>query len=100
MGPWLVTADEVPDPQALNLWLDLDGRRIQDSDTGDMIFSVAFIIHYLSKFMSLLPGDIITTGTPAGVGMGFKPPTYLVPGQSMELSVDGLGVQRQRVIAG
>lgn len=100
VGPWLVTADEVPDPQALNLWLDLDGRRIQDSDTGDMIFSVAFIIHYLSKFMSLLPGDIITTGTPAGVGMGFKPPTYLVPGQSMELSVDGLGVQRQRVIAG
>ena len=100
VGPWLVTADEVPDPQALNLWLDLDGRRIQDSDTGDMIFSVAFIIHYLSKFMSLLPGDIITTDTPAGVGMGFKPPTYLVPGQSMELSVDGLGVQRQRVIAG
>ncbi len=100
VGPWLVTPDEVPDPQALNLWLDLDGRRIQDSDTGDMIFSVAFIIHYLSKFMSLLPGDIITTGTPAGVGMGFKPPTYLVPGQSMELSVDGLGVQRQRVIAG
>jgi len=100
VGPWLVTADEVPDPQALNLWLDLDGRRIQDSDTGDMIFSVAFIIHYLSKLMILLPGDIITTGTPAGVGMGFKPPTYLVPGQSMELSVDGLGVQRQRVIAG
>jgi 2-keto-4-pentenoate hydratase/2-oxohepta-3-ene-1,7-dioic acid hydratase in catechol pathway len=100
VGPWLVTPDEVPDPQGLTLWLDLDGQRIQDSDTGDMIFSVAFIIHYLSKFMSLLPGDIITTGTPAGVGMGFKPPTYLVPGQSMELSVDGLGVQRQRVIAG
>lgn len=100
VGPWLVTPDEVPDPQALDLWLDLDGQRTQESDTGDMIFSVAFIIHYLSRFMSLLPGDIITTGTPAGVGMGFKPPTYLVPGQSMELSVQGLGVQRQRVIAG
>lgn len=100
VGPWLVTPDEVPDPQALRLWLDIDGQRIQDSDTGDMIFSVGFIIHYLSRFMTLHPGDIITTGTPSGVGMGFDPPVYLKPGQVMELSVEGLGQQRQRAIAG
>ncbi len=100
VGPWLVTPDEVPDPQELRQWLELDGKRIQDSDTGDMIFSVAHIIHYLSNFMSLMPGDIITTGTPEGVGMGFNPPTYLKPGQTMELSVEGLGIQRQTAVEG
>lgn len=100
IGPWLVTPDEVPDPQALRLWLDVDGQRLQDSDTGDMIFGVAFVIHYLSRFMSLHPGDIISTGTPEGVGMGFDPPVYLKPGQRIALSVEGLGTQRQQVVAG
>lgn len=99
VGPWLVTADEVPDPQALALSLDLNGERVQDSDTSDMIFSVRQIVSYMSRFMRLLPGDIIATGTPSGVGMGMKPPRFLKPGDVMELRIEGLGAQRQEVVA-
>lgn len=99
IGPWLVTTDEVPDPQALNIWLEVDGERRQDGTTADMIFGVGFVVSYLSRFMRLMPGDIITTGTPAGVGMGMTPETYLKPGQVMRLGVDGLGEQEQRVVA-
>jgi len=96
IGPWLVTRDEIPDPQSLNLWLDIDGHRYQDSSTSDMIFSVAEIISHLSEFMSLHPGDVISTGTPEGVGMGQKPePLYLKPGQEMRLGIEGLGEQCQ-----
>lgn len=100
IGPWLVTADEVPDPQALALTLDLNGQRMQEGGTDDMIFSVARIISHLSQFMRLVPGDIIATGTPAGVGMGMKPQRFLRPGDVMELEVAGLGRQRQTVVAG
>lgn len=99
VGPWLVTADEVPDPQNLSLSLSLNGEVMQSSSTSDMVFSVAEIISYLSRFMALAPGDIIATGTPEGVGMGLKPPRYLKPGDVMELTVEGLGVQRQEVLA-
>src|SRR5580698_6407342 len=99
IGPWLVTADEVPDPQALNLWLEVDGHRYQNGSTSTMVFGVAHLISYLSRFMSLQPGDIITTGTPPGVGMGQKPPIYLRPGNVMRLGVDGLGEQRQTVVS-
>ncbi len=99
VGPWLVTADEVPDPQALGLTLSLNGDVMQDSRTGDMIFGVAEIISHMSQFMELRPGDVIATGTPEGVGMGMKPPRYLVPGDVMELEVEGLGRQRQVVKA-
>ncbi|EIE51391.1 2-hydroxyhepta-2,4-diene-1,7-dioate isomerase [Salipiger aestuarii] len=98
-GPWLVTADDVPDPQALALSLDLNGARVQDSDTSDMIFGVAQIVSYLSKFMELLPGDLISTGTPSGVGLGMKPPRFLRAGDTMALRVEGLGEQRQDVVA-
>ncbi|MGB0440625.1 MAG: fumarylacetoacetate hydrolase family protein [Paracoccaceae bacterium] len=98
-GPYLVTADEVPDPQALAVTLDLNGARVQDSDTSDMIFSVAEIISYMSQFMLLQPGDIIATGTPAGVGMGMSPQRFLVPGDVMEIEVAGLGRQRQVCVA-
>jgi len=99
IGPWLVTADEVPDPQALNLWLEVDGKRYQDGTTGKMIFDVATIISYLSNFMSLQPGDVISTGTPPGVGMGVKPePVYLKAGQTMRLGIEGLGEQTQKVV--
>ncbi len=97
VGPYLVTADEVPDPQALRLILSLNGEIRQNSSTGDMIFSVAEIISYMSRFMTLLPGDIIATGTPEGVGMGAKPPRFLRAGDEMELEVEGLGKQVQRV---
>lgn len=97
IGPWLVTRDEVPDPQALRLWLDLDGQRRQDGSTATMIFGAAHLVSYVSQFMSLQPGDIISTGTPPGVGLGQKPPVYLRPGQEMRLGVEGLGEQRQRV---
>ncbi|QNK31907.1 fumarylacetoacetate hydrolase family protein [Serratia sp. JUb9] len=98
-GPWLVTADEVPDPQNLRLWLEVDGRRYQDGSTRTMIFSVAHIISYLSRFMSLQPGDVISTGTPPGVGMGQHPqPVYLRAGQTMRLGIDGLGEQRQTTV--
>jgi 2,4-didehydro-3-deoxy-L-rhamnonate hydrolase len=95
VGPWLVTADEVPDPQALRLWLSLNGKVVQDSDTSDMIFTVRQIISYMSQFMKLLPGDIIATGTPSGVGLGMKPPVFLKPGDVMELEIEGLGRQKQ-----
>ena len=99
LGPWLVTADEVPDPQTLSLWLDVNGRRRQTGKTSDMIFPVSFLISHLSHFMTLLPGDVIATGTPAGVGAGCKPPEFLKPGDVIELGVEGLGRQRQEVIA-
>lgn len=97
-GPYLVTADEVPDPQALRLSLSVNGKTMQDHSTADMIFSVAEIISYLSEFMALVPGDVICTGTPQGVGMGLKPPRYLVSGDVMELEVEGLGQQRTEVL--
>ena len=96
IGPWLVTPDEVADPQALRLWLDVDGQRMQDGSTATMIFGVAHLISYISRFMSLQPGDVIATGTPPGVGMGQKPaPVYLRPGQTLRLGVEGLGEQVQ-----
>ena len=99
-GPWLVTRDEVPDPHQLRLWLEVDGHRYQDGSTSTMIFKVPEIIAYLSRFMTLHPGDVISTGTPPGVGMGIKPaPVYLRAGQTMRLGIDGLGEQQQRVIA-
>jgi 2,4-didehydro-3-deoxy-L-rhamnonate hydrolase len=100
VGPWLVTADEVPDPQALDLWLDLNGRRFQTGNTRTMIFGVAAIVSYLSRFMTLQAGDLVTTGTPPGVGMGVKPaPVFLKPGDTMRLGIAGLGEQRQTVHA-
>lgn len=98
IGPWLVTTDEVPDPQNLVMWLDVDGHRYQNGTTRTMVFGVAYLISYLSRFMSLQPGDIISTGTPPGVGLGQKPPVYLRPGNAMTLSVESLGRQSQRVI--
>ncbi len=99
VGPWLVTRDEVPDPQNLGLWLDVDGHRYQDGTTQTMIFGVATVISYLSQFMTLEPGDIISTGTPPGVGMGHKPdPIYLTVGQKIEMGVEGLGTQSQKTI--
>jgi len=99
VGPWLVTADEVPDPQDLPMWLELDGRRMQDGSTRTMIFDVRTIVSYVSRFITLHPGDIITTGTPPGVGMGMRPPVYLRPGQVMRVGIEGLGVQTQRTVA-
>jgi 2-keto-4-pentenoate hydratase/2-oxohepta-3-ene-1,7-dioic acid hydratase in catechol pathway len=99
IGPWLVTPDEVPDPQNLALWLEVDAHRYQNGNTATMIFRVAHLVSYLSRFMSLQPGDIISTGTPPGVAMGMKPPKYLRPGSTMRLGVEGLGVQTQRVVA-
>lgn len=99
IGPWLVTADEVPDPQALHLWLEVDGHRYQDGNTATMVFGVAEIVSYLSRFMSLHPGDVISTGTPPGVGLGQRPPRYLDVGNVMRLGIGGLGEQRQRVVA-
>ena len=98
IGPWLVTADEVPDPQALDLWLDVDGHRFQNGNTRTMVFGVAQLVSHLSRFMSLQPGDIISTGTPPGVGLGQKPPRYLVAGQTIRLGIQGLGVQTQRTV--
>ncbi|MDC7831061.1 MULTISPECIES: ureidoglycolate lyase [Pseudomonas] len=100
LGPWLVTADEVADPQNLDLWLEVDGHRYQNGNTRTMIFTVAQIIAYLSRCMSLQPGDVISTGTPPGVGMGVKPQSvYLKPGQEMRLGIQGLGEQHQRTVA-
>ncbi|MBT9477508.1 fumarylacetoacetate hydrolase family protein [Polaromonas sp.] len=99
IGPWLVTRDEVADPQNLGMWLDVNGRRMQTGSTRTMIFSVAKIVSYVSQFMTLEPGDVITTGTPPGVGMGMKPPVYLKAGDQIALGIDGLGEQRQRVVA-
>lgn len=98
IGPWLVTRDEISDPQNLKLWCEVDGKRYQDGTTETMIFGVKKVVSYLSQFMTLMPGDVITTGTPPGVGMGQNPPTYLKPGQVMSLGIEGLGVQRQELI--
>jgi 2-keto-4-pentenoate hydratase/2-oxohepta-3-ene-1,7-dioic acid hydratase in catechol pathway len=98
-GPWLVTRDEVPDPQNLAMWLDVDGRRMQNGSTKTMIFGVATLVSYVSQFITLHPGDIISTGTPPGVGMGMKPaPVYLKPGQVVRLGIAGLGEQQQNVV--
>ncbi|MGH9503972.1 MAG: fumarylacetoacetate hydrolase family protein [Terriglobales bacterium] len=99
IGPWLVTPDEVPDPQNLDLWLEVDGHRYQNGSTKTMVFGVSYLISYLSRFMSLRTGDIISTGTPPGVGLGQKPPTYLRPGNVIKLGIPGLGQQQQKVIA-
>ena len=101
VGPWLVTQDEVPDPQDLDLWLDVNGRRMQTGNSRTMIFDVRTLVSYVSRYMTLLPGDVIATGTPPGVGMGIKPePVWLVPGDEVRLGISGLGEQRQRVVAG
>lgn len=99
LGPYLVTKDEVADPHNLRLWLKLNGEKLQDGNTRDFIFNIPYVVSYLSQFMSLMPGDIISTGTPDGVGLGFKPPRYLKPGDVMELGVDGLGVSKQTAVA-
>jgi len=98
-GPWVVTADEVPDPGKLALWTEVNGERRQNSNTADLIFGVDEIVSYVSQFMTLLPGDVIPTGTPSGVGMGFKPPRFLKPGDRVRLSVEGLGEQNQLLVA-
>jgi 2-keto-4-pentenoate hydratase/2-oxohepta-3-ene-1,7-dioic acid hydratase in catechol pathway len=98
-GPWLVTADEVGDPQTLGCWLEVNGQMRQKSNTSDMIFGVAEIVSYMSRFMRLVPGDLIATGTPEGVALGMKPPVWLKPGDEMRLGIDKLGEQRQRIVA-
>ncbi len=98
-GPWLVTRDEVPDPQNLDMYLEVNGHRYQNGTTRTMVYGVAHLVSYISQFMSLQPGDIISTGTPPGVGMGQNPPLYLKPGDVMELGIEGLGVQQQRTVA-
>jgi len=98
-GPWLVTRDEIPDPNNLGIWLELDGRRVQDGSTSMMMFKVTQLVSYCSQFFTLHPGDIISTGTPPGAGIGQKPPFYLLAGQTMRLGVDGLGEQMQTVVA-
>jgi 2-keto-4-pentenoate hydratase/2-oxohepta-3-ene-1,7-dioic acid hydratase in catechol pathway len=97
IGPWLVTPDEIPDPQSLSLWLEVNGERVQNSSTRTMIFPIAHLVSYISRYMILEPGDLVTTGTPPGVGLGMKPPRFLKPGDVMTLSVEGLGEQRQVV---
>lgn len=100
IGPWLVTTDEITNPQNLNLWLEVDGKRYQESNTKEMVKTVAQLVSYLSQFFTLYPGDIISTGTPHGVGLGQKPdPIYLRPGQTMHLGIDGLGEQTQKTVA-
>lgn len=99
IGPWLVTSDEIPDPQNLRLWLEVDGHRYQDGSTATMVFNVAHLISYISRYMSLQPGDIISTGTPPGVGLGQKPPRFLNAGNVIRLGVEGLGVQQQTVVS-
>jgi 2,4-diketo-3-deoxy-L-fuconate hydrolase len=99
IGPYLVTAEDVPNPQALDLWLEVDGHRYQSGTTATMVFGVAYLISFLSRFMSLQPGDIISTGTPPGVGLGQHPPTYLKPGNRMRLGITGLGEQNQLVVS-
>lgn len=99
LGPFLATRDEISDPHKLRLWLTVNGEKVQDGNTSDFIFDIPTVISYLSQFMSLMPGDIISTGTPEGVGLGFKPPRYLKPGDVIELGIDGLGSARQEVVA-
>ena len=98
LGPWLVTADEIPDPQQLQMFLEVNGQRMQSENTSDMIFSVSYLIWYVSQFMVLEPGDIINTGTPSGVGLGLKPPRYLKPGDEMRLGIEGLGEHCSRAV--
>jgi 2-keto-4-pentenoate hydratase/2-oxohepta-3-ene-1,7-dioic acid hydratase in catechol pathway len=98
MGPWLVTADDVPDPQRLGIWLEVNGTRYQNSNTANMVFGVAALIAYVSRFMTLQPGDVISSGTPGGTGLGRKPPVFLKPGDVMRLGIDGLGEQRLEVV--
>jgi 2,4-didehydro-3-deoxy-L-rhamnonate hydrolase len=99
LGPWLVTKDEVPDPQKLDLWLEVNGERLQNSNTSDMVFGVKKIVSYISHFITLMPGDVIPTGTPFGVGMGLKPQRFLKPGDTMRLGITGLGEQQQTCVA-
>ena len=99
IGPYLVTKDEVTDPQNLKMWLDVNGKRMQDGTTSTMVYGVNFLVSYLSQFMSLQPGDIISTGTPPGVGMGMKPQVFLKPGDVMRLGIEGLGEQKQTTVA-
>jgi len=99
LGPFLATADEVSDVDNLRLWLTVNGKKMQDGTTANLIFKIPFLISYVSQFMTLLPGDVISTGTPAGVGLGFNPPVYLKPGDVIELGIDGLGTQKQTVVA-
>jgi 2,4-didehydro-3-deoxy-L-rhamnonate hydrolase len=100
MGPWLVPASQVPDPQALRLWTKVNGELRQNGYTGDMMFPVKMVLSYISRFMTLLPGDVVATGTPSGVAMGMNPPKYLQPGDFVELGIDGLGEMGQRIVAG
>jgi 2-keto-4-pentenoate hydratase/2-oxohepta-3-ene-1,7-dioic acid hydratase in catechol pathway len=99
LGPWLVTPDEIPDVQKLSMWLDVNGQKMQNGSTSTMIFDVKMLVSYISHFMVLLPGDVITTGTPPGVGLGMKPPRFLKAGDTVALGIEGLGEQRQRFIA-
>src|SRR6185312_14325684 len=99
LGPWLVTRDEISDPQSLSMWLEVNGHRYQDGNTRTMVFDVAALVSHISRYMTLEPGDVISTGTPPGVGLGQKPPVYLKPGDVMALGIAGLGTQRQRVAA-
>jgi 2-keto-4-pentenoate hydratase/2-oxohepta-3-ene-1,7-dioic acid hydratase in catechol pathway len=99
IGPWLVTRDEVPDPGNLHMWLDVNGKRMQDGSTATMVYKVPFLVSYLSQFFTLHPGDVVSTGTPPGVGLGMKPPQYLKPGDVVELGIEGLGQQRQVCVA-
>ena len=98
LGPYLVTKDEIPDPQKLSMWLSVNGQKMQDGSTSTMVYGVAFLVHYISQFMSLMPGDIISTGTPPGVGLGMTPPVYLKPGDIVTVGVEGLGEHEQTVI--
>jgi len=99
LGPWMVSKDEIPDSGNLHLWLTVNGKSMQEGTTANFIFDVAHVISYVSQFMTLLPGDVISTGTPAGVGLGMKPPVYLRPGDIVELGIDGLGTSKQHVVA-
>ncbi len=99
LGPWLVTKDEIQDPQNLFMWLSVNGKKMQDGSTKTMVYGVAFLVHYISQFMSLMPGDIISTGTPPGVGLGMTPPVYLKAGDVVTLGIEGLGEHRQLVVA-
>lgn len=98
LGPFLATPDEIPDLNQLRLWLKVNGKTMQDGTTANLIFKIPFLISYISRFMTLLPGDLISTGTPAGVGLGMNPPVYLVPGDTVELGIDGLGISSQKLV--
>jgi 2,4-diketo-3-deoxy-L-fuconate hydrolase len=99
LGPWLVSKDEIADPHKLKLWLSVNGKMMQNGTTANLVFDIPFLVSYVSRFMTLLPGDVISTGTPAGVGLGFKPAIYLKPGDLMELGIDGLGESKQKCVA-